>query len=141
VVRDWLSRTRLADEAREDMLLAISSAVSNAIRHAYPVAALGDDFGITFWTEPHWMWVEVIDHGEWKTPDERSIYRGRGLAMMQRLVDSVLIHHDARGTRVLLGLRLTRRTRRHSGGLRLPPSLRVADIGRPAPGPKLVANV
>jgi anti-sigma regulatory factor (Ser/Thr protein kinase) len=114
-VRDWLGRPNLSGDARADMLLAINSAASNVVKHAYPMAAPGNDFGITFWTEHRWVWIEIVDHGEWKIPAESSIYPGRGLTIMQRLVDSMLIHHDARGTRVLLGRRLNRRTRDQIG--------------------------
>jgi hypothetical protein len=44
--------------------------------------------------------VEIIDHGTWRMPPVD--LTGQGIAMMGRQVDSVAIHFDRRGTRVLL---------------------------------------
>jgi len=106
-VRDWLGPLRLTDCAQEDMVLAVSEAASNAVEHAYLTASPDDVVEVTFWTERDWVWIEIVDHGRWKTPSVLPNYRGRGIAIMERVVDSVLIHYDSRGTRVLLGHRLT----------------------------------
>jgi serine/threonine-protein kinase RsbW len=55
---------------------------------------------LTFWTEPHAICLEIVDHGQWRAPSGEPTGRGRGIEMMQRLVAFVLIRHDNRGTRV-----------------------------------------
>jgi hypothetical protein len=44
----------------------------------------------------------LYHHGAWRTPSGQPTGRGRGIEIMQRLIPVVLIHHDRRGTRVLL---------------------------------------
>ena len=93
-------------DAEADLVLAVSEAASNVIDHAYRTGdETGDDRAVVevfFWTEPGAVLLEVVDHGRWRPPGPHAAGRGRGIAIMQRLVDAVLIHHDTRGTRVLL---------------------------------------
>ena len=101
-VRCWLTPFTLADDAEDDLVLAVSEAASNSVEHAYTSPDAGDTVELTFWTESRAICVEVVDHGFWRVPSDQSSGRGRGIQMMQRLVAFVLIHHDNRGTRVLL---------------------------------------
>jgi anti-sigma regulatory factor (Ser/Thr protein kinase) len=121
--RGWLSSPLLTEDAAEDMLVAVSEAASNAIEHAYPAGGADQIVEVTFWRERRSVCFEIVDHGRWKKPGTQPSYRGRGIAMMERLVDWVLIHYDARGTRVLLGLHLTDVTRDLPGGFQRPASL------------------
>jgi hypothetical protein len=59
---------------------------------------------VTFWTESGAIWVEIRDHGRWQEPPPgpRPPGQGLGIVLMRRLIDCVLIHHDHRGTNVLL---------------------------------------
>lgn len=102
-MRDWLTPADLTDDARDDLVRAVDGAVSNAFEHAYLDTAVDNDLQVTFWTERRWVWIEIVDHGRWKVPGVAGRYRGCGIAMMERQVDTVLIHYDARGTSVLLG--------------------------------------
>jgi anti-sigma regulatory factor (Ser/Thr protein kinase) len=101
-VRRWLTPLTLAPEAKQDIVLAVSEAASNAIEHAYPSATPGATVELTFWTEARALCIEIVDHGLWKTPSTHSEGRGRGLPIMRALVEFVMIHYDLRGTRVLL---------------------------------------
>jgi anti-sigma regulatory factor (Ser/Thr protein kinase) len=92
----------LPGDARNDLLLAVNEAASNRIEHAYAPATVDGTVELTFWTEPRSVCVEIVDHGRWRTPCGQPTGRGRGIAMMQRLIPVVLIHYDNRGTRVLL---------------------------------------
>ena len=100
-VHSWLAPLDLTEESKEDLVLAVNEAASNSVEHAYHPPALGDTVEVTFWTEAHAVCLEIVDHGAWRVSSGRSTGRGRGIEIMQ-LLASVLIHHDARGTRVLL---------------------------------------
>jgi serine/threonine-protein kinase RsbW len=101
-VRRWLAPLALADDTEDDTVLATSEAASNCIEHAYLPATADDTVEVTFWTEPDAFYIEIVDHGVWQPPSSQPTGRGRGIDIMQRLIAFVLIHHDTRGTRVLL---------------------------------------
>jgi anti-sigma regulatory factor (Ser/Thr protein kinase) len=98
--RRWLAHLSISDDAQQDMVLAVNEAASNAIEHAYPRASACDIVEITFWTEEHTACIEIVDHGSWQPP--HAVPSGRGIAMMNQLMQTVLIHYYTRGTRVLL---------------------------------------
>ena len=50
--------------------------------------------------------IEIVDHGHWRPPGEPHVGGGRGIPLMSNVVESVLIHYDDRGSRVLLRHRL-----------------------------------
>jgi anti-sigma regulatory factor (Ser/Thr protein kinase) len=100
--RQFLGPLALTKGARQDLVLAVSEAASNAIEHAYTPAGAGNTVDLTLWTEPDTVCIEVVDHGWWHRPSNQPTGRGLGIPIMQRLVQSVLIHYDARGTRLLL---------------------------------------
>ena len=101
-VHSWLAPLDLADDVEDDLVLAASEAASNSIEHAYLTPTPGDTVELTFWTEARAVCIEIVDHGAWRVPSGRSTGRGRGIEIMQKLLAFVLIHYDARGTRVLL---------------------------------------
>jgi len=80
----------------------VTEAASNCVEHAYTPRTAEDTVEVTFWTEPHAVYLEIVDHGRWQTPPEQPTHGGRGLQTMQQFTGFVLIHHDSRGTRVLL---------------------------------------
>ena len=98
-LRGWLLSLRLTQEQSGDVLLAVSEAVDNALRHAYPPGAPGP-IDIVLWTEPGTLCIEVADQGEWRDPARAEV--GMGLAMMRSLVESAIIRCGRAGTRVLL---------------------------------------
>jgi serine/threonine-protein kinase RsbW len=101
-VRGWLAPLVLPGDDEDDIVLAVSEAASNCVEHAYTPATADDTVELTFWTEPRSVCLEIVDHGAWRTPSGQPTGRGRGIEIMQRLIPVVLIHHDRRGTRVLL---------------------------------------
>ena len=101
-VRRWLAPLALPRDAENDLLLAVNEAASNCVEHAYTPATVDGTVKLTFWTEPGSVCVEIVDHGRWRTPSSQPTGRGQGIAIMQRLIPVVLLHHDRRGTRVLL---------------------------------------
>jgi serine/threonine-protein kinase RsbW len=101
-VHQWLAPLGLAEQTREDFLLAANEAASNSVEHAYPAAATGSVVELTFWIEAGSICLEITDHGTWQPPAAQPNGRGLGITMMQRLVEFVAIHYDTDGTRVLL---------------------------------------
>jgi len=102
-VRHWLAPLMLPGDAGDDMVLAVNEAASNCVDHAYMPVGTDGTIELTFWTEHRSVYVEIVDHGTWRTPADQPAGRGRGIEIMQRLIPVVLIHYDSRGTRVLLG--------------------------------------
>ena len=104
-VRRWLASIGLTGATQDDVLLAVTEAASNSVDHAYPAATADDAVELIFWTEPDTVCIEIVDYGAWQTPAAKS-EPGRGIPLMRRLMDSVLIHRGPTGTRVLLQRRL-----------------------------------
>lgn len=100
----WLTPLHMPTNRAGGLLSAAGEAASNAIKHAYRLSTTDDTVELVFWTETVVVCIEIIDHGRWRTPP--SELTGLGIPMMNRQVDSVAIHYDARGTRVLLRHRL-----------------------------------
>lgn len=107
----WLAPLSLTDDETADVVLAVDEAAANAVRHAYGP----DEYGaveLTLWTEPAQdaaattLSIEIVDHGQWQPPAERPVEGGRGIPLMSTMSESVLIHYDDRGSRVLLRHRI-----------------------------------
>jgi len=101
-IRSWLAPLALTEDAEDDIVYAVNEAVSNCMEHAYRPASVDDTVDVRFWSEPPAVFIEIVDHGRWQTPAGGATRRGRGIVMMQQLMGGVEIHHDRRGTRVLL---------------------------------------
>jgi anti-sigma regulatory factor (Ser/Thr protein kinase) len=101
-LRRWLAPLKMTGEAQEDMILAVGEAAANSVEHAYSEVTEDGTVKLIFWTEPDAVCIEIIDHGLWQTPPAEPLQRGRGIPIMRRLMDSVLIHHGPDGTSVLL---------------------------------------
>jgi serine/threonine-protein kinase RsbW len=103
-VRRCLASLPMSQDRREDVVLAVCEAGANCVQHAYDQ----DETGVvelTLWTESGALCVEIGDRGRWREPlpSPRGLGQGGlGLLLMRRLIDCVLIHHDSRGTKVLL---------------------------------------
>jgi serine/threonine-protein kinase RsbW len=107
----WLGPLQLTDEETADVVLAVDEAAANAVRHAYTPEESGA-VELTLWTEPgtatvpSTLSIEVVDHGHWRPPAARPTEGGRGIPLMSTMSESVLIHYDERGSRVLLRHRI-----------------------------------
>jgi hypothetical protein len=44
---------------------------------------------VSFWTDRHHRYLEVVDHGQWPSPGADPGYRGRGMLLMQRMVAGI----------------------------------------------------
>lgn len=94
-IRTWLTAIDVSEEAALAIELAVNEAIANVAVHAYPDCAPGP-LRITGRLQSGGV-VEVCiaDDGQWRTPGIGEIGRGRGLAMMERLLDKVTISHDS----------------------------------------------
>jgi serine/threonine-protein kinase RsbW len=101
-VRRWLDPLGLTEGTQQNIVLAANEAASNAAEHAYLPATAEDTVELTFWVESPAICIEIVDHGRWRAPATLPGARGRGMMIMSNLIHTVLIHHDSRGTRVLL---------------------------------------
>jgi anti-sigma regulatory factor (Ser/Thr protein kinase) len=98
----WLAPLGLPDDAEHDLVLAVSEAASNAIEHAYRPGDPDGRVELAFWLSGGSLHLAVVDHGAWLERPTGSRGRGFGLPLMRRLVETVAIDHDSRGTRVVL---------------------------------------
>jgi len=101
----WLAPLALTETETADVVLAVDEAAANAVRHAYG----SDESGVvelTLWTEPGTLSIEIVDHGSWRPPADKPTEGGRGIPLMSTMSESVLIHYDDRGSRVLLRHRI-----------------------------------
>jgi anti-sigma regulatory factor (Ser/Thr protein kinase) len=98
-VGGWMRRSGASKEDVEIAQMACHEACANAIEHAY---AFGDGtFTIDGRLENGKVVLEVSDNGEWIDRPEGGLpHRGRGLHLMETLMDAVQLRHDGEGTTV-----------------------------------------
>lgn len=103
---DWLAALAWPHEAAEDVVLAISEAVSNASEHAYPTGRSGTvDVVARAVTAPDGqrrIVTGVADHGCWRPSPDFQAYRGHGLAVMHACMHQVDVEPGESGTTVVL---------------------------------------
>ncbi|MFN2617424.1 MAG: SpoIIE family protein phosphatase [Thermoleophilaceae bacterium] len=99
VLGHWL-RARGASEVEVDEIsLASAEACANAIEHAYSPEAEAFEVHAAR-VHPEQVAVTIRDFGQWRAP--RGTNRGRGLVLMEGLMDSVDVERDDAGSSVRL---------------------------------------
>lgn len=98
VLRRWLRARGATDDEVYDIIVACQEACSNAIEHAYGPGRHSFDVQAT--CEERHVRLRVADHGRWRAP--RGTNRGRGMPMMERLMDRVTLDRADDGTHVVL---------------------------------------
>jgi anti-sigma regulatory factor (Ser/Thr protein kinase) len=97
-LRRWMRARGATKQVVDAVVLACGEACANAIEHAYSpnpsfftleARADGDDLSFA-----------VRDHGHWRPP--RGQNRGRGLSIMEALMDSVEVKRTRAGTEILM---------------------------------------
>jgi serine/threonine-protein kinase RsbW len=85
-----------SDRQREDIALAVSEALSNAVVHAYAGHDRPGDVGVEAWIGDSVLHVAVSDDGGGMLPRTDSPGLGLGLALMGRITERLeLGRHDA----------------------------------------------
>ena len=107
-LRSWLVLRAVDEGEREDAVLAVSEACSNAIEHGYR-GQPGTIRLIVDHSESE-LRIVVEDRGNWRppVPDPE---RGLGLEIMRSVMREASLEHHPGGTRVLLSRPLTRPSR------------------------------
>ncbi|HEY6421935.1 MAG TPA: SpoIIE family protein phosphatase [Pseudonocardiaceae bacterium] len=102
----WLATAAVEQQVADEIVLAVNEACTNTIEHAHRFNS-GLIATITGTATPEAVEVIVSDHGHWKPPGNGSGSRGRGLPLMNMLMDDVTVAAGAAGTAVRLwkGLR------------------------------------
>ena len=98
----------IGDDTMADLKLALTEAVSNSVRHAYPEQGNGH-VDITYRLEPDRLGIEVVDDGDGFDPEETSdadadelSEGGLGIAIIKTIADDFEIQSQlgARGSRL-----------------------------------------
>jgi anti-sigma regulatory factor (Ser/Thr protein kinase) len=97
-LRRWLEANGVQPLPGYDALLAVNESVANAVEHAYGLG--GGTIHVRAERDGDALRFSVRDDGSWRPP--RGDHRGRGMAMMRRLMSDVDVVSDAEGTRVTL---------------------------------------
>ncbi len=108
-LRRWLDDEGLGRAEAADIVLATSEALSNSVEHAYPPGEPGAGVSVELARDGRdALTVVVRDRGRWKPP-AGAAHRGRGLALMRALMETVDVASGDHGTVVRMRRRLPQR--------------------------------
>jgi anti-sigma regulatory factor (Ser/Thr protein kinase) len=97
-LRPWLAGAGIESQAAEDVVVAVSEAATNVVEHAYPEG--NGKLEVTGQRVAETVTVTVRDWGRWQPPATAD--QGRGLLLMEALVDRLEVVHRDTGTVVHL---------------------------------------
>ena len=100
----WLEEAGATEKEIFDVVLAATEAFANAVQH--PQAPTSDDVDVEGAITDHTVTISVRDYGTWETEQARKDNGGRGLGMMEELMDGVRVECFADGTKVTMGRHL-----------------------------------
>jgi PAS domain S-box-containing protein len=101
VLRRWLRHVDGSEHEIAEVVTACGEAATNAIEHA----GTGVPFEISGQANGRTVEIEVRDHGGWRPPRDGD--RGRGISLMQALMDTVEVEPTPDGTTVRMRRTLT----------------------------------
>lgn len=104
-LREWLAAVGATSAESSDIVLAASEAAMNVVEHAYEQADAGE-FTVEGYLDRDTVVIIVRDLGRWSEVQARG--RGRGLKLMESLMDSVQLSFSAEGTVVVMRRTLER---------------------------------
>jgi serine phosphatase RsbU (regulator of sigma subunit)/anti-sigma regulatory factor (Ser/Thr protein kinase) len=99
VLRSWLEGIGASAPEVSEILLAANEACMNVIEHAYDGDG-GGSFGVEGHLDDQTVVLIVRDKGRWS--EVRARGRGRGLKLMEAMMDSVQLSFSSEGTIVVL---------------------------------------
>ncbi|HVL84129.1 MAG TPA: ATP-binding protein [Pseudonocardia sp.] len=110
-LQDWLAAHKWPAEHADDVVLAVSEALSNSIEHGYGVPR--DGVGHPGSVEVSARIVAgsgavrrvettVRDDGRWRPPPDAGAHRRNGIPLMRAIMDTVGIEGTEQGTTVVL---------------------------------------
>jgi anti-sigma regulatory factor (Ser/Thr protein kinase) len=99
VLRGWLETAGASPREVAEIALASSEACANAVEHAYAPSAGTVEFEASV-SEGGTASVIVRDFGSWRPPRGRN--RGRGMLLMEGLMDTVDVQRNGEGTTIRL---------------------------------------
>jgi serine phosphatase RsbU (regulator of sigma subunit)/anti-sigma regulatory factor (Ser/Thr protein kinase) len=105
LLRRWLHGQGATEDEAYDILVASQEACANAVEHAYAPGRRSFEVEATY--RDGRIRVVVRDNGSWRPP--RGTHRGRGLPLMQALMEHVEVTHADEGTVVVLERTLGRK--------------------------------
>ncbi|MEZ0357393.1 SpoIIE family protein phosphatase [Mycobacterium sp. SA01] len=106
-LRDWLTSAGIDHDQAQDVLVAAGEAVTNAIEHGYRHGA-GGTITLQATSEVDLLRLTISDAGSWKPKETGYTHRGRGIQIMEALMEDVSILPDESGTVVRLSTRIRR---------------------------------
>jgi len=104
-LRGWLAQRGIDADESAGVVLAVSEACNNAIEHGYRDNGAGPVKVSLAPADDGMLRIVVEDHGTWRD-DAPSADRGRGIGLMEELMDSTDIQTGLQGTRVTLERRV-----------------------------------
>ena len=94
VMSRWLQATGASRDEVDEITLACSEACANAVEHAYGPRGAG--YEVELASIANGVTILVRDTGQWREP--RGTNRGRGMTLMNGLMDSVEVERHETGT-------------------------------------------
>jgi anti-sigma regulatory factor (Ser/Thr protein kinase) len=86
-VLEFIQAIGIADARANDIRLAVSEAVANAVMHAYRCQAQPGSVHVSATADGEWIELQVIDEGIGSAPRTDSPGLGVGLSLIRRLAD------------------------------------------------------
>ena len=100
-VRSWCEGTRVDDRVRGDLLLAVTEAAANVVRHAYPEGQAGT-FSLDARRDAGELVVEIRDEGVGMRAAAPSRGGGLGVEIIRRMFPGSTLCETGSGTRVTI---------------------------------------
>jgi anti-sigma regulatory factor (Ser/Thr protein kinase) len=105
-LRGWARGAGLDDELVETIVLGVSEAAANSIEHGLRYDEQGTVSVLARVLPDGRLEATVVDDGSWREPETRAgAARGRGMRIIDALMDEVGVESRAAGTVVRMGLR------------------------------------
>jgi serine/threonine-protein kinase RsbW len=99
--RRWVD-SLLADDAAEDLTLAVYEALANAAEHAFTDHRAPGSIRLRAIVAEGQITVTITDNGSWRRPTDSGGYRGRGLPLIHQLTSEAYVIPSPYGTTVRL---------------------------------------